>query len=116
MGNKKALKELNKFLKTYCHDLSEDERKEGEIANCKKCGFETKNGECLIRSFIVKNRKSEEPETDILRLEQGDYEKLMTGQDLYISVCTKDGNIFSHGVKIRAVDSRLLGVRSRKDG
>lgn len=51
---------LEGFQDSYCHNLTEEEIKNGQVTRCKDCGFQTPNGICLIRSFVVKDRKIKE--------------------------------------------------------
>lgn len=40
--------------------MEEKTEKNGQVTRCKDCGFQTPNGICLIRSFVVKDRKIKE--------------------------------------------------------
>lgn len=51
---------LEDFQDSYCHHLTGDEIENGQATRCKDCGFQTPNGICLIRSFVVKDRKIKE--------------------------------------------------------
>lgn len=51
---------LEDFQDSYCHNLTEEEIKNGQVAKCNQCGFETPNGVCRIKSFVVKDRKNKE--------------------------------------------------------
>lgn len=51
---------LEDFQDSYCHYLTRDGLENGQVTRCKDCGFQTPNGICLIRSFVVKDRKIKE--------------------------------------------------------
>lgn len=51
---------LEGFQDSYCHNLTEEEIKNGQVAKCNQCGFKTPNGVYRIRSFVVDNKKFKE--------------------------------------------------------
>ena len=51
----KAVEGLDQFTKNWCMNCKEVEKKNDLVFRCDECEFQTKNGLCLVKSFVIKN-------------------------------------------------------------